>query len=109
MFDQGKVDLEKLPPTEDALELHLSCANYQVNVWLQADQVEMNVDPPTSVLGWRRNPDRLQIESIPSKCIESITCGCEEKCKTAACKCFKSGQRCMGACGCHAEGCLNPG
>ena len=99
MFDQRKVDLEKLPPTEDALELHLSRADYQANVWLQADQVEINVDPPTSVFGWQGSPDGLQIvwnrhESISSKCIQLIICGCEAKCKTAACK---SGQYCMGA------------
>ena len=50
-FDQGKVALEMLPLTQDVLELHFSCANYQANVWLQADKVEMNVNPPTSVLG----------------------------------------------------------
>ena len=53
MFHQVKVALEMLPPTQDALELHLSRANDQANVWLQADKVEMNVNPPTSVLGWQ--------------------------------------------------------
>ena len=31
IFDQGKVALEMLPPAQDALELHLSYANYQAN------------------------------------------------------------------------------
>ena len=39
IFDQGKVALEMLPPTQDALELHLSYANYQANAvapsWLR--------------------------------------------------------------------------
>ena len=116
MFDQGKVALEMLPPTQDALELHLSRANYQANVWLQADKVEMNVNSPTRVLGWQRTTEGLQIvwnrlESVPSnsKCVELVTCGCESKCKTAGCKCFKSDLRCMCACDeCHAD-CLNPG
>ena len=61
MFDQGKVALEMLPPTQDALELHLSHVNCQANVWLQADKVEMNVNPPSSVLGWQGTTEGLQV------------------------------------------------
>ena len=71
MFDHGKVTLEMLPLTQDVLELHLSCTNYQANVWLQADKVEMNVNPPTSVSGWQGTAEGLQIvwnrlASVPS-------------------------------------------
>ena len=79
MFDQGKVALEMLPPTQDALELHLSRANFPANVWLQADKVEINVKPPTSVLGCQGTAEGLQIvwnrlECVPSQCVELVTC-----------------------------------
>ena len=45
---------------------------------------------------------------LPEACIELVTCGCKSKCKTAQCKCFKSGQRCILACKCDAEDCKNP-
>ena len=113
IFDQGKVALEMLSPTQNALELHLSYANYQLSSKRGGSKlikVKMNVNPPSSVLGWQGPAEGIQIvwnrlKSVPSKCVELVTCGCESKCKTAACKCFKSGQWCMGACGCPAEGC----
>ena len=96
MFDRKKVALKMLHSTQDVLEVHLSPANYQANIWLQADKVAMNVNPPTREMEWQGTAEGLQIlwnrlESVPSKSVELVTCGCESKCKTEACKCFKSG------------------
>ena len=93
MVDRKKVMLKDVT---FYIEVHLSCANYQANVLLQADNVAMNVNPPTSEMEWQRTAEGLQIvwnrlESVPSKSVELVTCGCESKCKTEACKCFKSG------------------
>ena len=49
-----------------------------------------------------------RIPAVPVACLELITCGCKTKCKTAACKCVKSNQKCIPACGCDADGCRNP-
>ena len=38
LFAKAKKGLEMLPPTRDALELHVARANYQAKVWLQADK-----------------------------------------------------------------------
>ena len=37
-------DLDALPPTHGALELHITKANYQAKVWLQADHVIMDLE-----------------------------------------------------------------
>ena len=37
IFEKGHKELEKLPPTQDVLELHLARSNYQAKVWLQAN------------------------------------------------------------------------
>jgi hypothetical protein len=108
MFDKGKVALEMLPPTQDALELHLSRANYQARIWLQASELQVDVDPPSTILGWQSNPEGLSIvwnrlPCVPTKCVELVTCGCRSKCRTAGCKCFQTSQRCMSACGCGVE------
>ena len=33
-----------LPPTHSALELHITRANYQAKIWLQADHVIMHLE-----------------------------------------------------------------
>ena len=42
--DQRKRDLDVLPPTHGALELHITRANYQAKIWLQADHVIMDLE-----------------------------------------------------------------
>ena len=44
LFVKAKRPLEMLPPTRDALELHVSRANYQAKVWINADKAIMNLD-----------------------------------------------------------------
>ena len=38
-----KRDQDVLPPTNGALELHITTANYQAKVWPQADHVIMDL------------------------------------------------------------------
>jgi hypothetical protein len=114
MFDKGQKALEKLPPTRDALELHLERSNYQAKVWLQANVAIQTVGSPADTGGWRvLENESLEVvwsrlPSIPDACIELVTCGCKSKCKTASCRCSKGGQRCIPACKCNAEDCRNP-
>ena len=47
-----KRDLEVLYPTHGALELHITRANYQAKIWLQADHVIFNLEnKPTETIG----------------------------------------------------------
>ena len=43
-FVKAKRDLDVLHPTHGALELHITRANYQANIWLQADHVIMDLE-----------------------------------------------------------------
>ena len=99
-----------LAPT-DALELHLPRANYQAKVWLQAKKADVDVPDAEETGGWQATDGRLEgvwlrKPSVPSSCLELITCGCKSKCRTQACRCYKIGQACIPACGCDAEGCM---
>ena len=112
VFVRGKKDLEKLPPTKDALELHYARSNYQAKIWLQADVVEMDIDVPDNSGGWKSGIAELDIvwsrlPPVPSACIELISCGCGSKCRTTSCSCFKSNQTCTPACACYAVDCCN--
>ena len=46
LFGKANEGLEMLPPTKDALELHTIRANYQAQIWLQADQQHIPVSSP---------------------------------------------------------------
>ena len=114
MFEKVQKDLDKLPPTKDALELHFQRANLQAKVCLQSNEAMQTVGSPAETGGWRMADDGslevvwTRLPVLPEACIELVTCGCKSKCKTAQCKCLKSGQRCITACKCDAEDCKNP-
>jgi len=114
VFQKGKKALEMLPPTTDALELHLKRANFQTKVWLQADKTEMELPTPASTGAWKENDDgQLQVvwirkPSVPQSCQALISCGCKTQCRTSACGCNGSKQGCMPVCACYENGCLNP-
>jgi len=42
------MDVQMLPPTRDALELHAMRCNYQAKIWLQANKEHIDVPPPVA-------------------------------------------------------------
>ena len=54
-----KRDLDMLPPTHGALKLHITRANYQVKIWLQADHVIMDLEnkPSETIDLWQEGTD----------------------------------------------------
>ena len=113
LFGKGKLGLEMLPPTRDALELHTARANYQAKIWLQADQEHIDIPSPTDISAWMMESDCLKavwtrLPPIPDACLELVTCGCKAKCRTARCSCFKTNLSCTYVCGCDGVDCCNP-
>ena len=87
LFVKAKRALEMLPPTRDALELHVSRANYQAKIWLDADKSIMDFDniKPADTIGWTEGLNVLEIvwkrlPAVPEACLELISCGCKKKC-----------------------------
>jgi hypothetical protein len=56
MFGKSKSP-ESLPPTSDALKLHIERAHFQANVWKQANVVKPVL--PSVTMGWSLDGDRL--------------------------------------------------
>ena len=52
LFLKGKKDIECLPPTYDALKLHLSRRNYQAKIWLQSNIAVQELEDPINTGGW---------------------------------------------------------
>lgn len=113
LFGKAKKGLEMLPPTVDALELHAVRANYQAKIWMQADKESIEVISPTNTEAWKMESGHLEavwtrLPAIPDACLELVTCGCQSKCRTARCTCFRKNLKCTVACGCDANDCNNP-
>lgn len=113
IFSKGKKGLELLPPTSNALSLHIARANYQAKIWLQSDKRSLALEPAWETDGWTRNNNGLQIvwmtkPAIPEACIELIACNCKSQCQSRACKCRRTEQICMPECTCNSDDCCNP-
>ena len=94
IFRKGKKELDHLPPTSDALQLHAMCANYQSKVWLHADKqcIQSFAGSPESSGGWLSMSIGLAVAwsslpAVPKVCLELVACVCLTKCKSSACKC----------------------
>lgn len=115
LFRKVKANVDTLPPTKDALSLHLMRAHYQTKIWKQSLVSHPQLPSPTSC-GWHMTdgvlvPKLLTKEPLQARSLELTTCGCKEsgtQCSTRQCRCRRGGMFCCGACGCgSAAWCKN--
>ena len=113
MVCNGKIEPEKLPPTDGAAICHGLRVHYQVIEWKMLDST-LTLDPRK--WGWKKDEDHLvpiptTNEIAPENLLIVIKCNCKSKnntCGTNLCTCRKHGIRCMLSCGgCHGEDCIN--
>jgi hypothetical protein len=108
IFVQGKISLDALPPTKDALDKHIARANFQCLVWRQAI-VPIQELPCPSSCGWSRKngtlvPELMTLEPVPKVCKELVTCSCTTGCNPKRCGCRKRGfKSCTSACHCRGS------
>lgn len=95
----------KLPPTSDAMKLHILRAMYQALVWYCAGIAKPDLPSPETC-GWHVDkghlvPTLMELEAIPSVCRELVSCGCHGDCSTARCSCKRASVACIEACKCN--------
>ena len=112
LFVSGRCTLENLPPTSDAVELHIQRAHNQTAIWLLS--LEAAPDLPTPIgNGWLESegclkPKLMRKDPVPICCIELLTCKCKS-CSTTRCTCRRNKLKCVRACSCGSDSiCLNP-
>ena len=84
LFRKVKANVDTLPPTQDALSLHLMRAHYQTKVWKQSLVTHPQLPLPTSC-GWHMKDGMLVPQLLtkePVQCLELTICGCERKLKS---------------------------
>ena len=95
LFQQGK-HVTSLPPTADALRLHLRRCHHQAAIWTQALELRPVLPPRDG--GWRMVDGTLKpvLRSLPSEpaCLSTvIRCACKRAC-AKRCSCTKAGVPC---------------
>ena len=106
MFGKG-CKPDQMPPSSDALRLHIQRAHYQSMAWKRAHCQRPNLPDPTE-LGWKRNvaglqPFLMSLNPIPESCIEPVSCSCQSKCWTMRYSCRKAKIGCTTVCACRTE------
>lgn len=99
------VQLNSLPPTEDAAKQHIK------RVYLQVQQWKNNSSIPPEEWGWRREnylkPIKMTQPAAPDNVLKLIFCSCKTGCGSA-CGCRKTGLHCSPACiVCSGNDCSN--
>ena len=101
------VDIQVLPPTNDAAKYHSFRVYHQVQVW----QGNENLKP--TEWGWKEVNDQLFPRTMdkapaPDSLMKIIKCGCTLNCDTNKCTCKKHGLFCTDLCeNCNEGNCIN--
>jgi len=106
-FRKSKKDLDALPPTQDALILHIKWANYQTIVWNKALEPCPSLPKPEDS-GWYYSegllkPKLMTQEEVSTACLQLAYCGCSREggcCVNRQCTCVRLALCCSKACKC---------
>ena len=95
---------DALPPTSDALYLHIKRAHYQSLIWKKADCPRPIIPDPTNY-GWETTdtglkPILMTKEGIPMDALKIQACTCQTNCETNRCGCKKKNIPCSINCSC---------
>ena len=104
LYFQNSHNLERIPPTADALLNHTKCAVYQAGVWSSALEPQPSLPSP-SLHGWKRDDPNSMWEhtwitqgEANKECRQFVKCSCKAVC--TCCKCATAILKCTLLCSC---------
>jgi len=105
VFSQKTRDVERIPPTSDALDQHLKRSVFQASIWTTAHTPMMPVNNPTNY-GWKEEEGKLlpTWTTLPlAKDVFKldVKCTCTSAC--SKCKCTRAKLKCTRLCKCKCE------
>ena len=107
MYFQKTQNLERVPPTADALLLHIKRAIFQTGVWATSLEPQQNLPSPSN-FGWKRSdptsnwePQWISQGEASKECREFVKCGCKAPC--SRCKCQNNNMQCTFLCTCSCD------
>ena len=107
LYFQNSQNLERIPPTADALLNHVKRAIYQTGIWGSALEPQPNIPSP-HLFGWKRDDPNSNWEPVwitqgeaNKECREFVKCSCKLVC--TRCKCANANLNCKLLCGCSCS------
>jgi hypothetical protein len=105
VFSQKTRDVERIPPTSDALYQHLKRSVFQASIWTTAQMSMMPVNNPTDH-GWKEEDGKLLPIWISQPLARDVfqldvKCTCTSTC--SRCKCMRAKLKCTRLCKCKCE------
>lgn len=109
LFCAKAAESSQLPPTRDALRLHVRRANYQAGIWQRALESQPTLPHPTGH-GWTADGEDLVIQwttlpPAPRDVLLLLSCQCRTGCTSGRCSCHHASLPCTDVCNC--ENCQN--
>ena len=105
-FRKVKKNLDSLPPTKDALHLHIRRANFQCMIWKKAKEPRPSLSSPEDN-GWFYKegvlkPKLMNQEEVSASCLQLVFCGCSSSnsCINRRCTCVRMSLGCSKGCKC---------
>lgn len=111
LFCKKNISNQSLPPSKDALYLHLQRVNYQTCIWKRS-LVSLTAPPDPRNHGWYTSTGGgIEIEwtkkpSAPAALLNVVACSCGGLCAQKICSCVRNNIPCTDACRC-TENCVN--
>ena len=98
-------DVERIPPTSDALDQHLKRSVFQVSVWTTAHEPLPSIPNPINY-GWKEKDSKLvpiwTTTPLAKDMFDlNVKCACTNKC--SSCKCKKANLNCTLLCKCKCD------
>ena len=95
-------DVERIPPTSDALDLHLQRTVFQASIWTAAHKSIIPTQDPCNH-GWMKKDNKLipvwtTLPLAQHAFDLQVKCSCTKTC--SLCKCKKANLRCTRLCKC---------
>ncbi|PIK36416.1 hypothetical protein BSL78_26761 [Apostichopus japonicus] len=105
LFSQKTRDVERIPPTIDALDQHLKRSVFQASIWTTAQRSMMPVNNPINH-GWKEEDGKLLPIWISLPLARDVfhldvKCTCTRTC--SRCTCMRTKLRCTRLCKCKCE------
>ena len=101
MFSHKTRDVERIPPTSDALHQHLKRSVYQASVWASANISVTSFPAPHDFGSGRFIPEWMTLPEAKDVLNMDVKCLCRRPC--VRCKCKKEKLICSRLCSCHCK------
>ena len=111
LYFAGKKDIEHIPPTQDALLLHVKRSLYETGMLKNCLTSQQSLPSPLSY-GWKESddhdikwePEWIKGKEASREVREFVKCGCKNVCThTSRCSCSAASLRCTLLCSCKCQ------